>query len=58
MGYSVIFVVASCTLVLYQPAAAGSGIPEIIITKLEEGLVSFVDYYKGLKMGLCNDEIE
>ena len=30
VGYSVIFVVASCTLVLYQPAAAGSGIPEII----------------------------
>ena len=30
VGYSIIFVVASCTLVLYQPAAAGSGIPEII----------------------------
>lgn len=30
VGYSLIFLVASCILVLYQPAAAGSGIPEII----------------------------
>ena len=30
VGYSLIFLVASCMLVLYQPAAAGSGIPEII----------------------------
>lgn len=30
VGYSLIFLVSSCLLVLYQPAAAGSGIPEII----------------------------
>ena len=30
VGYSLIFLVSSSMLVLYQPAAAGSGIPEII----------------------------
>ncbi len=30
VGYSLIFLVASSLLVMYQPAAAGSGIPEII----------------------------
>jgi len=30
VGYSLIFLISSSLLVLYQPAAAGSGIPEII----------------------------
>ena len=30
IGYSLVFLITSCILVLYQPAAAGSGIPEII----------------------------
>ena len=30
IGYSLVFLITACLLVIYQPAAAGSGIPEII----------------------------